>query len=170
MTAGKLTGASRHLQGHTPIMKLVRQLIFGLVFWGACSAQAASSSQPELELIAESRVPVDSSGDNYQFVPAEKLVQGQEIFYTLRIHNPTDQPLSEVRVVQALPANTHYVAGSASGAGALISLSFDGGQTFVSASGRNAAQDKTCTHIRWELPYALAPKVVVLARFRVVFQ
>lgn len=166
----KISGAGRYLQDHALTMKLGRLLICGLVFWMPWSVYAGMTGMPELELIAESRIPVDASGDSYQFVPAEKLVQGQEVFYTLRIHNSTDRPLTEVRVVEAVPSNTRYVAGSASGAGALVSLSYDGGQSFVSASGQNAGGDISCTHIRWELPYPLAPRAVVLARFRVVFQ
>lgn len=132
--------------------------------------QAAPAPLPELTLHAEVRVPVGGTSKAYRFVPATTLVEGQEIFYTLRIHNPTDQPLSDVEVVQAIPLNTRYVAGSVSGAGAKISFSTDRGLSFASAEALKASGDNTpYTHIRWQLPYALAPKAVLLARFRAVF-
>lgn len=132
--------------------------------------QAAPAPLPELTLHAEVRLPVEGASKAYHFVPATTLSEGQEVFYTLRIHNPTDQPLSEVEVVQAIPPNTRYVAGSASGAGAKISFSTDRGRSFASAEALQASGDSApYTHIRWQLPYVLAPNAVLLARFRAVF-
>ena len=66
----------------------------------------------------------------FRFVPATLLTQGQTVYYTLRIENPTAAQLGQVSVVQRIPANTIYVPGSAAGPGANVSLSVDGGQTF----------------------------------------
>lgn len=148
-----------------------------ILFWCCigvipCSVQAALSPLPELDLRAELRVPVDTQNKAYHFVPASTLVQGQEIFYTLRIHNPTDKALSAVQVVQPVPSNTRYVAGSATGAGAEISFSIDAGVTFAKAADLQDPSGSAApyTHIRWQLPYPLAPGAVLLARFRAVFQ
>jgi uncharacterized repeat protein (TIGR01451 family) len=129
---------------------------------------AVSAPLPVLGLLAEVRVPIDPAGKAYHFVPATKLLQGQEIFYTLRIHNPSDQAMIGVVVVQPVPMNTRYVAGSASGAGAKISCSIDGGNSFAAPQPRTSGS-APCTHLRWQLPYPLAAKAVVLARFRAVF-
>jgi uncharacterized repeat protein (TIGR01451 family) len=107
------------------------------------------------------------------------LTQGQIVYYTVRIHNPSPVAARNVEVVRRIPANTFYVAGSAAGPGAHIDFSADGGQTFA-APGRvtvtdgngatRAAKPEDYTHIRWRLRNPLAPGAVALARFRAVFQ
>ncbi len=132
-------------------------------------------AEPDLELIAELRVP-QSAGESI-FVPARVFEQGQEIDYTVRITNPGAQPMEHVTVVQALPTNTRYVAGSATGAGADIQFSINGGRSFARPAALRSMRDPALpaapaeyTHIRWQLRYALAPRAVVLARFRAIFQ
>lgn len=131
----------------------------------------------EVELTAELRVPQAAETQVYQFIPATRVQQGQEISYTLQIRNPGTAPLDRVSIVRALPLNTRYVAGSANGAGADIQFSVDGGQSFARpselksmADPRRVAATDQYTHIRWQLRHPLAPKAVVLARFRAVFQ
>ncbi len=131
--------------------------------------------EPKVELIAELRVPQAAGGS--KLVPAVVFEQGQEIDYTVRITNPAAQPIENITVVQPIPANTHYVAGTATGAGADIQFSIDGGQTFAKPTALRSRRDPALpaapaeyTHIRWQLRYALAPKAVVLARFRAVFE
>lgn len=112
-------------------------------------------------------------GEVHRFLPATLLTQGQVVYYTVRIHNPTSVALSGVVVTQRIPANTTYVPGSASGPAARVSLSSDGGQTFQPEKepppqlAAEAAEHYT--HIRWALRYPLAPDAVALARFRAVF-
>ena len=110
-------------------------------------------------------------------MPATLIKEGQEIDYTMRIVNPDTVALPAAIVIQALPTNTHYVAGSATGAGADIQFSVDGGQNFAKpgalrspVSPERVANAAEYTHIRWQLRYPLAPKAVVLARFRAVFE
>ena len=134
----------------------------------------------EVRLIAEVRVesPASSSNSVRYFVPATVLEQGREVFYTVQIRNPGTQPAQNVEVVQRIPQNTSYVAGSAAGPGAEILLSTDGGQTFApesqllytdSSGLTRTATAKDCTHIRWRLRNPLAPGAVALARFRATF-
>lgn len=126
--------------------------------------------QPEVQLLAEIRVGA-------RLEPALQLDEGQEIFYTLRIKNPGAKPMTGVSVVQAVPHNTSYVAGSATGAGADIMFSVDGGTRFAHANQLQwpgnpgkVLPASQYTHIRWQLAYPLAPHAVVLARFRAVFR
>jgi uncharacterized repeat protein (TIGR01451 family) len=142
-----------------------------------CLAIAGQPGAVTVALRAELRVPQGKGSNSYSYIPATKIEQGQEIDYTVRITNPGASPLVGASVVQALPANTRYVAGSATGAGADIQFSVDGGRSFgkprALKSPSNAslvASAKEYTHIRWQLRYPLAPKVVVLARFRAVFE
>jgi uncharacterized repeat protein (TIGR01451 family) len=165
-----------------------RTLFAGSVLlWAAVGAMpvlGGEDAQPTVELVAEVRVPVikqavDSMAPltpKYLFVKAGTVHEGQEIFYTLRIRNPGNKTLQHAEVVQRLPTNTRYVAGSASGAGALIQFSVDNGNTFADASDlpapvRSPAGNlvTSYTHIRWQLKAPLPPKSILLARFRAEF-
>jgi uncharacterized repeat protein (TIGR01451 family) len=143
----------------------------------SCAINADESDAPTVILRAELRVPQTDGLNTYHYVPANKVEQGQEIDYTVRITNPGMTPLAAAMVVQALPLNTRYVAGSATGAGADIQFSVDGGRSFAKpvalrspVNGGRVAGAAEYTHIRWQLRYPLAAKAVVLARFRAVFE
>ena len=114
----------------------------------------------------------------FRFVPARLLEQGQVVYYTVRITNPTTVPLRNVAVVQPVPANTRICADSAAGPGAAVSFSVDGGVNFAPAQsltieldGRSSPRRLSrYTHIRWQLRNPLAPGAIALARFRATFQ
>lgn len=138
--------------------------------------QAQQPANPEVELTAELRVSEGNNSREYQFVPANRVQQGQEIYYTVRIRNPGTATLDNVSIVRAIPANTRYVPGSATGAGADIQFSIDGGLSFAKSAELKSTTDpghvaaaNQYTHIRWQLRYPLPPKAVLLARFRAVF-
>lgn len=152
-----------------------------------------AADELEVTLVAEVREEFQvSPGRRIQrLVPATTLRQGQEIFYTVRIRNPSSVPARDVEVVQRIPQNTTYVPNSASGPGAQIALSADGGLTFgnegqltvvdqsavalmqATSTDRQAltrpATARDYTHIRWRLRNPLAPGATALARFRAVF-
>ncbi len=131
---------------------------------------AEEVSDIETELVAEVRENVSTTPGRevYRFVPARMLEQGQVVYYTLRITNQTTVPLRNVAVVQPVPANTTYLADSASGPGADVTFSVDGGSTFSPAG--SLAQAPQYTHIRWQLRNPLAPGATALARFRATFR
>lgn len=142
----------------------------------------AQQTAVEVRLIAEVRMESSnaSSGNPVRyFVPATVLEQGREVFYTVRIRNPGAESAQNVVVVQRVPQNTAYVARSAAGPGADISLSTDGGQTFAAEDAliytdpnglTRPATAQDCTHIRWKLRNSLAPGAVAMARFRATFR
>jgi uncharacterized repeat protein (TIGR01451 family) len=114
-----------------------------------------------------------------KFLPAGELKQGDELFFTLHIRNATPVVAPDVALVWPIPANTVYVARSATAPAADVSFSVDGGRTFArpkelkardSAGQPRAATEFDYTHIRWRLRYPLAPGAVALARFRAIFQ
>lgn len=159
----------------------MRQLLIILL---SCVHVGALSEEPpdvETTLIAEVREPqlLASGKEVHRLVPATTIEQGQVVYYTVRIHNPTPVVARNVTVVRRVPANTVYVEGSASGPAADIHFSADGGQTFASPSqltvvtpegGTRRATPEDYTHIRWRLRYPLSAGSVALARFRAVFQ
>jgi uncharacterized repeat protein (TIGR01451 family) len=150
-----------------------------------CVMQAAANAQEaqrlDTELIAEVRVDLSSATMQklLRYEPATKVSQGEVVYYTVRIRNPGLEYVRDVTVTQRVPVNTAYVAESASGPGAEVLFSIDGGQTFarpeqlalVDASGlKRPATPQMYTHIQWRLRNALAPGAVALARFQAVFQ
>lgn len=170
-----------------------------LFCWAVLSTAAwfgpvAQAAEPiETTLIAEVREEANVAGRRIaRLVPATMLHEGQVVFYTVRILNPTSEPAREVLVVQQVPENTHYVPNSAGGPGAEITFSADGGQSFARegqlvvvepplpladpADGTvrqpltRPATPEDYTHIRWRLRNPLAPGAVALARFRAVFK
>jgi len=137
------------------------------------SLSAADSGRPAtLEVKATAAVRQD-----HELVPADRVVPGDEVFYTLEIRNTGSSPLPPPTVDFPIPEHMRYIANSASGAGAEVSYSIDGGHTFdrpenlmVAAGGGDlrTATAADYTHIRWRLKHALKPKAMALARFRAI--
>lgn len=161
-------------------MKLVT-IIVALLAALAAFPTLAQEPAVEVRLSAEVRMESGASSGNpvRYFVPATVLEQGREVFYTVRIRNPGAESAQNVVVVQRVPQNTSYVARSAAGPGAEITLSTDGGQTFAAEDAliytdpsglTRPATAQDCTHIRWQLRNPLAPGAVALARFRATFR
>jgi uncharacterized repeat protein (TIGR01451 family) len=162
---------------------LARFCLTAAGIFAACYLPAAAAQEPseiQTELVAEVRENVSTTPGRevFRFIPARLLEQGQVVYYTVRITNLTTVPLRNVAVVQPVPANTAYIADSASGPGADVAFSVDGGHTFgppevlmIDIEGtRQLAQADKYTHIRWQLRNALAPGATALARFRATFQ
>ena len=145
----------------------------------ATVAGATEAVELRTELVAEVRQAVKVPGSAQQrplfrMAPATVLAQGQEVYYTVRITNPTPVFANKVVVSQMIPANTAYVPRSAAGPGVDIEFSVDGGQTYARAEdlklddGTRAPPGRY-THIRWRLHNPLAPGAMALARFRATF-
>lgn len=142
----------------------------------ASPAWGSEAVELRTELIAEVREAAGTKErPTFRLVPAKRLAQGQVVYYTLRITNPTPVFANKVQVSQMIPANTTYVPGSAGGPGADVEFSIDGGQTFAPpgdlklADGATRASPERYTHIRWRLRNPLAPGATALARFRATF-
>ena len=65
-----------------------------------------------------------------QFVEAGRLEAGEQLYYTIRVTNPGQEPVNDVIVTKQLPYGVDYVPGSAAGPGCRIELSLDGGVAF----------------------------------------
>jgi uncharacterized repeat protein (TIGR01451 family) len=141
----------------------------------------AVDSPLEVEAIAEQRI-VETSRDGgkaIRFVPASQVRLGEQVHYTLRVRNPGTTPVEQAVVIRTLPHNTRYIAQSATGPGADIHFSIDGGASFAPANDlrittyvgppRRATADDY-THIRWRLRHPLAPGATALLRFRAEFR
>jgi uncharacterized repeat protein (TIGR01451 family) len=148
----------------------------GWLMWACLASPLGRADGPDpatLDVKATAAVRRDPGG----LVPADRVVPGEEVFYTLEIRNIGTKPLPPPTVDFAIPEHMRYIANSAVGAGAEVSYSIDGGHTFdraenlsVVAAGGDArlATPADYTHIRWRLKHALQAKAMALARFRAV--
>jgi uncharacterized repeat protein (TIGR01451 family) len=113
--------------------------------------------------VTSSACPVhfDSASDSAVVAtPAMTLVKavsessgppGTLLTYTVTYLSNGSTPAYNVAIVDEVPPDTTYEPGSASGAGATIEFSHDGGASF---DGSEAAP---VTHVRWSFPAPLAP-------------
>ena len=150
-------------------------LVAGWLTTFATLAVASEAVELRTQLVAEVRESAGTADrPTFRLAPATKLSQGQVVYYTVRITNPTPVFANKVQVSQLIPANTTYLPGSAAGPGAEVDFSIDGGQTFgrpeslKQADGTRAPPEQY-THIRWTLRNPLAPGATALARFRATF-
>ena len=147
----------------------------------ACVAAAAigQATSAGLSLRAVAEVEVTSIRDgqtSVRLAPAERVVPGDAVIYTLEIRNAGKVAVRSPVVTYAIPAHMSYVEDSATGPGAEVSYSLDGHQfdrpenLHVPGSDghERLAMPQEYTHIRWNLKNTLKPKSVAFARFRAI--
>lgn len=134
---------------------------------GAGYARAEAPAEPP----AEPRIAVDSAWvvareDGGERLVAELPPDGAAAqLVTLRFRHEGAEPAASLRIVHPVPAGTRFVPGSATGPGAVLSYSIDGGQTFAAPG--ELPDPAEVTHIRWDLPGEHPPGLAGLVSFRV---
>jgi len=142
---------------------------------GAVCLIATASGQatlPGIAVRAIAEVETKAIEDGREVVhisPANRVVPGDEVFYTLEIRNSGTSDVAPT-VTWPVPEHMAYIADSATGPGADVTYSADGGTTFKVADGLMALgiNPKDYTHIRWKFKKRLKSKSVAFARFRAV--
>jgi uncharacterized repeat protein (TIGR01451 family) len=166
------------------LFDLFRAAAFAGAFAGAFTVLAAGAGAQALgdavavRAIAEVETTVSLNGrDALKLVPADRVVPGDQVIYTLEIRNTGARAVPAPSVPYRIPEHMRYVADSAAGPGAEVSYSIDGGHTFdrpenlkVAGPGGQlrAAIAADYTHIRWQLKHSLKGNSVAFARFRAV--
>jgi hypothetical protein len=145
---------------------------------GQGAADAAQDDKISVKAIAEVAVKISQGGrDTPRLQPADRVVPGDEVIYTLEIRSLTAMAQPPPTVDYPIPEHMRYVADSAVGAGAVVSYSIDGGRSFArpeelfvaSEDGqKRPATAEDYTHIRWRLKHTLKGKSVAFARFRAI--
>lgn len=134
------------------------------------SSAARSDEGAEVRILPELRIVAGTAKNpTYRYVPAVQVAEGEEIFYTVQVRNGGERPLEDYALVLPVPENTRYVPHTAAGAGAAVTFSVDGAQSFAPAERVRVASSRY-THIRWQWSTPLAPGAVVLVRFRAIFE
>lgn len=95
-------------------------------------------------------------------VDRSDAVPGDVITYTVTYTSDGNADAHTVTLVDPIPPPTVYVAGSASGTGATIEFSHDGGGTF------DTSEALPVTHVRWSFPSPMPPGVSGSVSFQVL--
>jgi uncharacterized repeat protein (TIGR01451 family) len=142
---------------------------------------AATGSGPLLVTIAAETLQTEKGPDGTErraWSSAGRLSAGDDVYYTIRVHNPGKDAVTDVVVTKRLPFGVHYKTGSAVGPACSVQFSVDGGATFKAdvrpgRTGTDKARRKPeavdYTHVRWLLSRPLAPGATALLRFRASF-
>jgi uncharacterized repeat protein (TIGR01451 family) len=110
-----------------------------------------------------------------KLIPADRVVPGDRVIYTLEVRNTTATSLQTPIVTHPVPDHMRYIADSAVGPGAEVTFSVDGGHSFepaadlkvLGAGGQlRPAVAADYTHIRWQLKNSLRANSVAFVRFR----
>lgn len=140
----------------------IRNLTIALILAAIMPLQALAAANIKLTVTADKVVAAKESPAGEKRMPAKTVMPGEIVIYTIHYENRGDQPATNVVVKNPVPKNTVYVAGSASGKGADITFSADGGKSFEKASSvtyqvrdssgkpeTRRAGPENYTHVRW---------------------
>ena len=131
---------------------------------GAIAAQEKDYIEVLTTVQKEVIVETDDGNRETTLVPAEKVVPGERVVYTIRFRNIGDEPAENVVITNPISDSLVFVAGSATSPGARVEFSIDGGQTFAVSNElrirengvERPATAKDYTHVRWVMQAALA--------------
>lgn len=140
----------------------------GFLAVSAFTALAETKGAIELTSLAEKEVvTTDASGKAVKkLVPAEKVIPGDVVTYSVSYRHVGEKPAEKVVLDNPVPEHMIYVPGSAEGKDAAITFSVDGGKTFLpekdlkvkKADGTyRPATPEDYTGVRWTLRKALKP-------------
>jgi uncharacterized repeat protein (TIGR01451 family) len=161
---------------------MYRYRFHAAVMWFISCMAAALAAAPtapdpvEVKAIAEveSRT-VEHGREVRKLLPADRVVSGDWIIYTLEVRNTAPTAIPAPTVTYPVPEHMSYVADSAVGPATEVSYSVDGGHRFDApenlkvqdADGqRRLAAAAEYTHIRWQLKHGLKGNSVAFVRFR----
>lgn len=135
-----------------------------------------TSEHIKVRVVAEVQTRQSEHGRQVtKLLPADKVVPGDLVIYTLEAKNVGPMSIDAPMVVQPVPAHMVYVRDSATGPGAFITFSVDGGNSFdipenlkvTGPAGQpRAAVAADYTHIRWQLRSLVKSNSVAFLRFR----
>ena len=134
-----------------------------LVAFSLLTAAAWAAPDVEIKIKAEKEKIVTKDGQKVRkMVAAKSFTPGETIHYTILYRNKGNEAASNAVIDDPIPAGTIYIPDSATGEGADISFSIDGGKTYKKATllfyelekepgkkERRVASPEQYTHVRW---------------------
>lgn len=158
-------------------LTLTSVVLFALLAAGIHSAWGVQEkSEVKLTVVAQMETEVvNAEGQKeIQLVPAEKVVPGDVVIYTIKYTNNGRKAAENFVITNPVPQHMEYLTGSAKGESAKITFSVDGGNSYDipgnltvadSEGTRVAATSSDYTHIRWVLNDPVAPNETGLVTF-----
>lgn len=159
-------------------LTLTSVVLLTLLMAGIHSAWAVQEKgEVKLTVVAEMEVEVvNADGQKeMQRVPAEKVVPGDVVIYTIEYKNNGREAAENFVITNPVPQHMVYLTGSAKGESTEITFSVDGGDSYDmpgnltvadSEGTRAAATASDYTHIRWALNDSVAPNGTGLVTFK----
>jgi uncharacterized repeat protein (TIGR01451 family) len=127
---------------------------------GAIALGQVPADRLEVRAIAEvESKSVEAGRAVVKLIPADRVVPGDRVIYTLEARNTGAAVLDVPIVTYAVPDHMRYVADSA----------IDGGHSFERAENLKVS-GADITHIRWHLKNSLKANSVAFVRFRALVQ
>ena len=137
---------------------MIRHALYALSMMTAFVAPAYASGLTATQSVQRMVVTEDTNGsEKVAFVAAETVAPGDRVFFSIDYVNDNDTPAANVQFVMPVPVEIAYVENSATGSGANVAFSADGGKTFaprgelsitVDGQARMALAEEI-SHIRW---------------------
>lgn len=144
------------------------------------SAGAAAQQQLDVQTTVHKQVVVETEdgGREIQLVPAEVVVPGETVVYTITFENVGSEAAENIVITNPIDPSLEYVPGSATNGAMRIEFSADGGQTFGPASELRIVADGVerpattadYTHVRWTLQTELEAGAKGSASFAAVLE
>ena len=143
---------------------------------------ALAGAQGHLDVrttVQKQEVFVNEAGESEtRLVPAEVVVPGESVIYTITFRNVSGEPADNVVITNPIAEDLMYVDGSAFGPGMEILFSVDGGQTFAAADELTVVEEDEVrdarasdfTHVRWVMRNDLAVGAQGTARFAAILE
>lgn len=148
-------------------------IVVGVIIGLNCPAAPDPIS---IKVIAEVEQSSQVNGrEATKLIPAERVVSGDIVFYTLEVRNTAPTTVQRPVVTYAVPTHMTYTPDSAVGPGTEVTYSVDDGHSFDAPENlriqepggqARAATAADYTHIRWQLKNALKGNSVAFVRFR----
>jgi len=129
----------------------------------ACGSSAWAKPDVKIRIEALKQVVVEEAGKKVlKLIPATEAKPGDAVIFRLHYHNQGDEAAKDAALVDPIPLETSYIAGSASGPGSVITFSADDGKRYAEpeqlfrekklADGtveKKLIPPRFYTHIRW---------------------
>lgn len=158
--------------------KTLTMTLAALLLSASAMAQDGATEPGRIELknvVEKEQTVINEAGqETTQLVPADKVVPGDVLIYTVTYTNVGEEVMENVVITNPIASQLRYVADSAFAPGADIEFSVDGGQQFGDFESLTVLRDgdtkpaslDDLTHIRWTLRAELDPGAQGFARFR----
>lgn len=155
------------------------KILMGVVLVAFSAFAAAQGHLDVRTSVQKQEVFLNDSGESEtRLVPAEIVVPGESVIYTITFRNVSGEPADNVVITNPIAEDLMYVDGSAFGPGMEILFSVDGGKTFAAAAELTVVENGEVrdagpgdfTHVRWVMQNDLAVGAQGTARFAAILE